>query len=76
MLYIKPHKKIISYAIELIPETVDLNNSYENLFNAVESDYFMLYQAKSVLPIENIGNGVFAKHKIIKGSIICEYRGK
>ena len=42
---------------------------------AIDSDFWLLEIAKSTIPIENIGQGVFAKAKIPKDSIICEYRG-
>ena len=60
----------------LIPQTITSNNSKtEVLYNAVDSDYFMLYQTNSSLPIKNVGSGVFAKYDIPAQSIICEYRG-
>ena len=59
---------------DLIPKLVD-SNLNQNLFNAVDSDYFLIYQKPSTLPFENIGFGVFAKHNIPAKSIICEYRG-
>ena len=59
---------------DLIPKLVD-SNLNQNLFNAVDSDYFLIYQKPSTLPFENIGFGVFAKHNIPAKSIICEHRG-
>ena len=43
--------------------------------SAVDSDFFLIYNKDSTLPVENIGNGVFAKRDIKKDSLICEYRG-
>jgi hypothetical protein len=49
-----------------------------NEFNGglgVDSDYLSLYLNPTTLPIEGGHNGVFAKHEIKIGSLICEYRG-
>ena len=43
--------------------------------NAVDSDYFLIVNGPSTLPVNNIGSGVFAKVNIPNGGIICEYRG-
>lgn len=42
---------------------------------ALDSDFFFIFDAPSTLPVEGIGAGVFARHPIPKGTIICEYRG-
>ena len=42
---------------------------------AIDSDYWLLEIAKSTIPIDSVGQGVFAKSTIPKDSIICEYRG-
>ena len=40
------------------------------------SEYISLYKAPSLLPVPNIGLGLFAKFDIPVGTIICEYRGE
>ena len=42
---------------------------------ACDSDYLLLFRKQSTLPIENSGEGVFAKADIPANTIICEYRG-
>mmetsp|Transcript_21351 Transcript_21351/g.48331 ORF Transcript_21351/g.48331 Transcript_21351/m.48331 type:complete len:218 (+) Transcript_21351:159-812(+) len=42
---------------------------------AVDSDYLLLRQAASLLPVPGIGLGVFAKAAIRANDIICEFRG-
>jgi hypothetical protein len=42
---------------------------------AVDSDYLFLYVARTSLPYEGGGMGVFAKHTIPQGEILCEHRG-
>lgn len=42
---------------------------------AIDSDYLTLYTSKSTIPIDHVGNGVFASVDIPAGEILCEYRG-
>ena len=42
---------------------------------AVDSDFLFMRIAKSTLPFEGAGVGVFAKVDILAGEILCEYRG-
>jgi len=41
----------------------------------INSDYLYLEKRVSLLPIDNVGQGVFAKVNISHDTIICEYRG-
>lgn len=43
--------------------------------SAKSSEYISLYEAPSLLPVANIGVGLFAKYDIPAGTMICEYRG-
>ena len=42
---------------------------------AIDSDYIFLYIAKSSLPTEYAGNGVWAKFDLPANELLCEYRG-
>ena len=70
-------RNLLSYLILLFTQTYsllipDLNDGN---IDTVDSDQFFVRKAPSLLPIENIGDGVFAKFDIPFGTIICEYRG-
>ena len=43
--------------------------------DAIDSDYIFLYVAKSSLPTEYAGNGVWAKFDLPANELLCEYRG-
>ena len=47
----------------------------EDQLLGVDSDYLTVYTKNSLLPIKTAGTGVFAKTRIEKDTIICEYRG-
>lgn len=47
----------------------------EQRIPAVDSDFLFMRIAKSTLPFEGAGVGVFAKVDIPAGEILCEYRG-
>jgi hypothetical protein len=59
---------------EVITEEVSQEEEGVSI-TAIDSDFWLLEIAKSTIPIESVGQGVFAKAKIPKDSIICEYRG-
>ncbi len=42
---------------------------------ALDSDFLKLYMAPTSLPTIPNDTGVFARHKILKGELVCEFRG-
>eukprot|EP01041_Mallomonas_annulata_P005251 gene5251-10505_t len=60
----------------LIPNPQNENNDInQQTVSAVDSDYLSIEKRPSQLPISTAGDGVYAKVLLLKGSIICEYRG-
>lgn len=76
------HNDIKRYEIKNKNDIEDLywinTNNQLTGFNvtAIDSDYFSLHTNPSTLPGFLMGMGVFANKKILKNSILCEYRGK
>lgn len=67
--------KVVTYFCFLtIPED-DVRSSGYNYIPAVDSDYLFLEVKPSLLPVPDVGVGVFAKSDIPAGEIICEFRG-
>jgi hypothetical protein len=51
------------------------SDSTEGTIDAIDSDFLFMYIAKSSLPDDQVGNGVFAKFDLPANELLCEYRG-